>query len=490
MRTMTEQPGPATRGRALDEIPNVLAARYASPEMAELWSPRHKVILERRLWIAVLEAQRDAGVEVPDGALEAYRAVIDQVDLASITARERVTRHDVKARIEEFCALAGYEQIHRAMTSRDLTENVEQCQVRAAMELVTSRLAALIVRLGARADVDSDVVMTGRTHNVPAQATTLGKRWATIGTEALAALERLEELIARYPLRGLRGPVGTQQDLLELLGGDSDAVVRLERRIADELGFDRVLGSVGQVYPRSLDFEVVSAVVGAAAALGNLALTVRLMAGHELVTEGFAPGQVGSSAMPHKMNTRSSERISGLVAILRGHLTMAAGLAGDQWNEGDVSCSVVRRVVLPDAFFALDGALETTFDVLGGFGAYPACLAAELAEYLPFLATTRLLAAAVASGAGREQAHELIKAHAISAALALREGTTARNDLPERIAADPELGIDAVAVAAALAEPASFSGRAVEHVADFVAAAARVADRYGSAVHYEPGEVI
>ncbi len=490
MRTMTEQPGPATRGRALDEIPNVLAARYASPEMAELWSPRHKVILERRLWIAVLEAQRDAGVEVPDGALEAYRAVIDQVDLASITARERVTRHDVKARIEEFCALAGYEQIHRAMTSRDLTENVEQCQVRAAMELVTSRLAALIVRLGARADADSDVVMTGRTHNVPAQATTLGKRWATIGTEALAALERLEELIARYPLRGLRGPVGTQQDLLELLGGDSDAVVRLERRIADELGFDRVLGSIGQVYPRSLDFEVVSAVVGAAAALGNLALTVRLMAGHELVTEGFAPGQVGSSAMPHKMNTRSSERISGLVAILRGHLTMAAGLAGDQWNEGDVSCSVVRRVVLPDAFFALDGALETTFDVLGGFGAYPACLAAELAEYLPFLATTRLLAAAVASGAGREQAHELIKAHAISAALALREGTTARNDLPERIAADPELGIDAVAVAAALAEPASFSGRAVEHVADFVAAAARVADRYGSAVHYEPGEVI
>ncbi len=487
---MAEQSEPASSSRARVEIANVLATRYASAEMAELWSPRHKVILERRLWIAVLEAQRDAGVEIPDGALEAYRAVIDWVDLASITARERVTRHDVKARIEEFCALAGHEQIHRAMTSRDLTENVEQCQVRAAMELVTSRLAALIVRLGARADADSDVVMTGRSHNVPAQATTLGKRWATIGTEALAALERLEELIARYPLRGLRGPVGTQQDLLELLGGDSDAVVRLERRIADELGFERVLGSVGQVYPRSLDFEVVAAVVGAAAPLANLALAVRLMAGHELVTEGFPTGQVGSSAMPHKMNTRSCERITGLMTILRGHLTMAAGLAGDQWNEGDVSCSVVRRVVLPDAFFALDGALETTFDVLAGFGAYPARLAAELAEYLPFLATTRLLAAAVAAGAGRERAHELIKAHAISAALALREGTTVRNDLPERIVADPELGLNAEAVGAALAEPASFSGRAVEHVADFVAAAMEVADRYGRAVNYEPGEVI
>ena len=152
---MAEQSEPASSSRARVEIANVLATRYASAEMAELWSPRHKVILERRLWIAVLEAQRDAGVEIPDGALEAYRAVIDWVDLASITARERVTRHDVKARIEEFCALAGHEQIHRAMTSRDLTENVEQCQVRAAMELVTSRLAALIVRLGARADADS-----------------------------------------------------------------------------------------------------------------------------------------------------------------------------------------------------------------------------------------------------------------------------------------------------------------------------------------------
>ena len=471
-------------------VPNVLAERYASAEMAELWSSTHKVILERRLWIAVLEAQRDAGVDVPDGAIEAYRSVVDHVDLESITARERVTRHDVKARIEEFCALAGHEQIHRAMTSRDLTENVEQCQVRAALQLVTERMAAFVVRVAALATAHRDTVMTARTHNVPAQATTLGKRWATVGTEAMAALERLEELAGRYPLRGLRGPVGTQQDLLELLGGDPAAVDRLECQIAEQLGFSRVLGSAGQVYPRSLDLDVVSALVMAAAPLANLALSVRLMAGHELATEGFAAGQVGSSAMPHKMNTRSCERINGLVTVLRGHLTMASGLAGDQWNEGDVSCSVVRRVVLPDAFFALDGALETAFSVLEGFGAFPARIEAELAEYLPFLATTRLLAAAVAAGTGREQAHERIGGHATSAALALREGTAGRNDLAARIAADPELHLSAADIAAALADAASFAGRAADQVDAFAAAAAKTAERYGSAVDYEPGEVL
>ncbi len=471
-------------------VPNVLATRYASAEMADLWSARNKVILERRLWIAVLEAQRDAGVAVPDGALDAYRAVLTQVDLDSIAERERITRHDVKARIEEFSALAGYEQIHRAMTSRDVTENVEQSQTRSAMGLIVRRLAALVVRIAALASAHRDLVMTARTHNVPAQATTLGKRWASIGTEVLASLERLEELLERYRLRGIRGPAGTQQDMLELLGGDAAAADRLEHRIASEMGFTRVLGAAGQIYPRSFDLDVVAALVGAAAPLGNLALSVRLGAGQELMSEGFAVGQVGSSAMPHKMNTRSCERITGLVTILRGHLTMASQLAGAQWDEGDVSCSVVRRVVLPDAFYALDGALETTFSVLDGFAVFPARVEAELATYLPFLATTRLLGAAVAAGAGREEAHRLIGAHATAAALALRRGETDRNDLADRIAADPHLQLSAHDIAAALEDPASFAGRCGDQVDDFVAAAGKVAQTYGAAVNYEPGPIL
>src|SRR3712207_2840045 len=190
--------------------------------------------------------------------------------------------------------------------------------------------------------------MAGRSHNVAAQATTLGKRFATVADEMLVAFDRLEQLLARYPLRGIKGPVGTAQDMLDLLDGDQDRLADLEDRVAVHLGLRRVLTSVGQVYPRSLDFDVLSALVQLTAAPSNLATTIRLMAGLELVTEGFVEGQVGSSAMPHKMNTRSCERVNGLAVVLRGYLSMVSEIAGDQWNEGDVSDSVVRRVALPD----------------------------------------------------------------------------------------------------------------------------------------------
>ncbi|HEY7007532.1 MAG TPA: adenylosuccinate lyase, partial [Jatrophihabitantaceae bacterium] len=363
--------------------------------MATLWSAEHKIVAERQLWLAVLRAQAELGVAVPDGAIEAYERVIDQVDLDSIAARERVTRHDVKARIEEFVALAGHEQIHKGMTSRDLTENVEQLQIRSSLQLVRHKALAVLARLARRAAEYDALVVAGRSHNVAAQATTLGKRFATVADELLVALHRLDELIDRYPLRGIKGPVGTAQDMLDLLDGDDAKLAALEASIAAHLGFRRVLTSVGQVYPRSLDFDVVSALVQLAAAPSSLATTIRLMAGHELVTEGFRPGQVGSSAMPHKMNTRSAERINGFMVVLRGYASMIGELAGAQWNEGDVSCSVVRRVALPGAFFALDGLLETTLTVLDEFGAFPAVIERELDRYLPFLATTKVLMAAV-----------------------------------------------------------------------------------------------
>src|SRR4051794_30747801 len=240
-------------------IPNVLAGRYASQPLAEIWSPRHKIILERQLWLAVLRAQRDLGVDVPDGVIEAHERVVDYVDLDSIDARERVTRHDVKARIEEFAALAGSEHIHKGMTSRDLTENVEQLQVKASLELVRVRLVAALARLASLATEHVDLVMVGRSHNVPAQATTLGKRFASAGEELLIALDRLDDLIGRYPLRGIKGPMGTSQDQLDLFDGDRAKVAQLESAVAHHLGFDRSLGSVGQVYPRSLDLDVVAA---------------------------------------------------------------------------------------------------------------------------------------------------------------------------------------------------------------------------------------
>ncbi|TQM06386.1 adenylosuccinate lyase [Pseudonocardia kunmingensis] len=471
-------------------IPNVLAARYASPELVRIWSPENKIVLERRLWIAVLGAQRALGVDVPDGVVEDYERVIEQVDLDSIAARERVTRHDVKARIEEFNALAGHEHVHKGLTSRDLTENVEQLQVRLSLEHVRDRTVAVLARLARRAGEHAELVMAGRSHNVAAQATTLGKRFASAADELLVAYARLEDLRARYPLRGIKGPVGTAQDMLDLLDGDAAKLADLEQRVAGHLGFAGVLTSVGQVYPRSLDFDVVSALVQLAAAPSSLATTIRLMAGAELATEGFQPGQVGSSAMPHKMNSRSAERINGMLVLLRGYAGMASELAGSQWNEGDVSDSVVRRVVLPDAFFALDGLFETALTVLDEFGAYPAVVARELDRYLPFLATTAVLMAAVRAGVGRETAHEVIKEHAVGVALAMREKGQADNDLVARLAGDERLGLPAGALDGLLADPLRFTGAATAQVAAVADRVREVVEAHPDAATYTPGAIL
>ena len=475
-------------------IPDVLANRYASAEMVAIWSPQAKVVAERRLWLAVLRAQRELGVEVPEVAVTDYERVVEQVDLDSIAARERVLRHDVKARIEEFNALAGHEHVHKGMTSRDLTENVEQLQIRRSLELTHGRGVAVAARLAERAARYRDLVMTGRSHNVAAQATTLGKRFASAAEETLIALRRIRELLDRYPLRGVKGPMGTGQDMLDLFDGDSARLVELERRIAEHLGFTAVFDSVGQVYPRSLDHDVLSALVQLGAGQSSLAHTIRLMAGHELATEGFAPGQVGSSAMPHKMNTRSCERVNGLQVVLRGYGSMVAELAGAQWNEGDVFCSVVRRVALPDAFFAIDGQIETFLTVLEEFGAYPAVIQRELDRYLPFLATTKVLIAAVRAGMGREAAHEVIKEHAVAVALAMRE-RGADPDLLDRLAADPRLPLDRAALDAALADPesftgASFTGAAASQVDRVVAAVGDLVRDYPQAAQYTPSAIL
>jgi adenylosuccinate lyase len=470
-------------------VPNVLATRYAAPDLVAIWSAEHKVVLERRLWIAVLTAQRDLGVEVPDGVVEAYEKVVDQVDLDSIAARERLTRHDVKARIEEFAVLAGHEHIHKGMTSRDLTENVEQLQVRQSLTVVRDRAVATLARLARLAGEYESTVVAGRSHNVAAQATTLGKRFATVADELLVAVERLENLLDRYPLRGIKGPMGTSQDMLDLLDGDETRLAELERRVAAHLGFERVLDSVGQVYPRSLDFDVVSALVQLVAAPSNLATTIRLMAGHELVTEGFAEGQVGSSAMPHKMNTRSCERVNGLAVVLRGHLSMVGELAGDQWNEGDVSCSVVRRVALPDAFFATDGLFQTFLTVLDEFGAFPAVIQRELDRYLPFLTTTKVLMAAVRGGVGREAAHEAIKEHSVAVALEMRQGRT-HNDLFDRLAADPRLGLDRDAIAALVSDPIEFTGAARSQTQAVVRRVEALVTRHPAGAAYTPAAIL
>ena len=471
--------------------PNVLAARYASTSMAEIWSPANKIVLERQLWIAVLKAQRDLGIDIPDGVIEAYEAVVSNVDLASIAEREKISRHDVKARIEEFCALAGHEHIHKGMTSRDLTENVEQLQVLASLRLVHTKAVATASALTELAIRYTDVALTGRSHNVAAQTTTLGKRFASAADEMHVAIARVEDLIVRYPLRGIKGPVGTAQDMLDLLDGDANKLADLEQRIATHLGFTNVFTSVGQVYPRSVDYDTVTALVQLAAGPSSFATTIRLMAGHELVTEGFKEGQVGSSAMPHKMNTRSCERVNGFAVILRGYASMAGELSGNQWNEGDVFCSVVRRVALPDSFYAIDGLFETFLTVLEEFGAFPAVIERELQRYLPFLSTTKVLMAAVRAGVGREVAHEVIKEHAVAVALEMRGPQGADGSvLVERLAGDSRLGLSRADLEALIAEPLEFTGAARQQVAAVAQKVSKLVARTPGADTYRPEPIL
>ena len=428
--------------------PNVLVTRYATKEMAAIFDPINKIINERKFWITILKLQQKAGLPITDSDINAYEAVVEKIDLESIDKREIKTRHDVKARIEEFNALAGVEKIHVGLTSRDLTENIELIQIKAGLELIEHRVLQTLFLLNEKISKYEKTYMVGRSHNVAAQVTTLGKRFASCAEELLFAHTALKELIARLPLRGITGPVGTSQDALDAMGKDFES---LEKSIADEFGFQNTWASVGQIYPRSVDFEVVSKLLQIASAPSSMATTIRLMAGAGLVSEGFKAGQVGSSAMPHKMNSRSSERINGMMVLLRGYNTMTADLAGDQWNEGDVSCSVVRRVVIPDSFYVLDGLLHTFMTILQEFGAFDERIEEELNEHLPLLATTKILMECVKAGMGRELAHKVIKKH-----------STTASDFFEALAKEKEFPLSLDQLNGLIKDPADFAGMAVE----------------------------
>ena len=432
-------------------IPNVLANRYATKEMVAIFDPVNKIIAERKFWITILRLQKVSGLSITDSDIASYEKVVEKVDLASIEKRERVNRHDVKARIEEFNSLAGLEKIHIGLTSRDLTENIELIAIKEGLNLVRRRTLETLFLLEKSIPKYEKTYMVGRSHNVAAQVTTLAKRFASCAQELLFSLASLEELIARLPLRGLKGPVGTGQDQIATLGSVKD-LSKLEEKLAKEYGFENTLGSVGQIYPRSIDFEVVAKLLQIASAPSSMATTIRLMSGFGLVSEGFKSGQVGSSAMPHKMNARSSERINGMMVLLRGYATMAADLAGDQWNEGDVSCSVVRRVVIPDAFYTIDGLLHTFMTILTEFGIYEENINKELAEQLPFLATSQILTELVKKGMGREIAHELIKKHAT---------TTTASNFFNALASEKDFPLTINELNNLIKDPASFAGSAL-----------------------------
>ena len=470
-------------------LPNVLADRYASSQMVSLWSPTGKVIMEREFWIAVMKAQKDLGIKIEKKAIDQSEKIKGLVDLDSIREREVVTKHDVKARLEEFAELAGHQHAHKGMTSRDLTENVEQLQTHRALSLVLEKAVSCLIALGEKAKEFKDLAVTARSHNVPAQLTTLGKRMANWGEEMEHCMESLSRLCATYSYRGIKGAVGTRLDQVTLLGSAKKAE-QLDQKVMHHLGATANWENVGQVYPRSLDLEVVSLMVRLSSAPSSFAKTVRIMAGHELLGEGFAKGQTGSSAMPHKMNSRSCERINGFQAILNGYLTMASQLAGDQWNEGDVSCSVVRRVMLPDTFFAIDGLLDTFITILHQMEVFPSVIGAERKKYLPFLLTTTVMMEAVKAGAGREDAHAAIKEHALATVRDLRRGKVSENDLVARLAKDKRIGLKISDLRKLIKQGESSVGAAYQQVDHFLKRVKSWSSRYPEAKNYTPNSIL
>jgi adenylosuccinate lyase len=473
--------------------PNVLSKRYATSKINHIFSDEGKVGFERDLWVSVLKAQIELGLDVSKDVLQSYVGARDIIDLDHINEIELRTKHDVKARIEAFNhAAGGHEYIHLGMTSRDLTDNVEQLQIVKASRIILGKYVSVLKHLLDRADEYRGIELTARTHHQPAQPTLLGRRFSMWAEELLIHLVEFEKFIEGYPLRGIKGPVGTQFDMGKLLGG-KEKVRKLESMIAGELGFKNTLDSPGQVYPRSLDYKLLSHLAALTAACENFAKTVRLMAGYELVTEGFSKGQVGSSVMPHKMNTRSTERVCAFSELVKMYADGASRLSGDQWEEGDVSCSAIRRVLIPDAFYASDGLVETTLNVLNQMGAYPAVISQEVDKYLPFLATTEVLSIAVIRGIGREEAHELIKKHAVAEALSMREVGASENKLMAKLASEPrfkEAGISEDELKDLLKEKTHFIGSANEQIDAVVEKSKKIIARYSKAASYEPGDIL
>ncbi|MCW4048285.1 MAG: adenylosuccinate lyase [Candidatus Bathyarchaeota archaeon] len=473
--------------------PNVLSQRYTTPEMNRIFSEDGKTVYERELWLSVLKAQKKLGLDIPDAAIQSYEKAVTDVDLALIKEIELRTKHDVKAKIEAFNhAAGGVEFVHMGLTSRDLTDNVEQLQFSKAMRLVHGKYVSVLRHLLNKAEEYRDIILTARTHHQAAQPTLLGRRFSMWADELLFHLQEFEGFIEKYPLRGIKGAVGTQFDMSNILGSTEKAL-KLEKIVAEQLGFKHVLDSTGQVYPRSLDYKLISHLAALAATCENFAKTVRLMAGYELVTEGFKEGQVGSSVMPHKMNTRSTERICAFAELIKMYADGASRLAGDQWEEGDVSCSAIRRVIMPDAFYATDGLLETTLTVLNDMGVYPAVIENELDKYLPFLATTEILALALKHGIGREKAHSTIKKHAIAEALNMRKTGTQVNTLIDKLTNDPvfkEAGITEKDLMSVFRDRAHFIGNAHHQIDSVKKKAEPVLRKYPEESRYEPGDIL
>lgn len=446
---------------------NPLIARYASPAMSRLWGDQRKFSTWRQLWIHLAEAEQELGLPIRDEQIAELKAHIDDIDFEVAAAHEKKLRHDVMAHVHTYgdaCPTAA-PIIHLGTTSCFITDNTDLILLREGLTMVRDRLVAVIDRLAAFAEEHRDLPCLAYTHLQPAQPTTVGKR-ATLWAYDLALdLEEIERRIDALRARSVKGTTGTQASFLSLFDGDHDKVSRLEQLVAKKIGFDATYVVTGQTYSRKIDAQIVDALSGIAASAHKAATDLRILQSRKELSEPFGKSQIGSSAMAYKRNPMRSERICALARFVMSLQNSTSATLSTQWMERTLDDSANRRLVLPQAFLAIDAILSIYQNVADGLVVFPKIVKRNLAEELPLMATENILMAAVRAGGDRQELHERIRTHSVETARVVNE-EGADNDLMERLAADP--GFKDVDLAGVL-DASQFVGRAPEQVDQFIA---------------------
>ncbi len=452
-----------------DRYSSPLADRYASSAMLELWSPRTRYGLWRRLWLALAESEQELGVAIPQEAIAQMRDRLDDIDFYAVAAYERRFRHDVVAHIHAFgdAAPAAKPFIHLGATSAFVTDNADLILMRRGLDLLRGKILQIMRSLAAFAREWRAEPALGYTHLQPAQLTTVGKR-ATLWLQDLALdLADLDHRRGMLPFRGVKGTTGTQASFLEIFGGDHKKVRELERRVTARMDFPSALAVSGQTYTRKLDAWVLGIVCGIASSAAKFSGDVRMLQTFGEIEEPFEQDQVGSSAMAYKRNPMRAERIASLARFVISLESNAHQTHSTQFLERTLDDSANRRIVIPEAFLATDAILLLMANIVTGMEIYPRQIRHRIERELPFMATEELIVRAVRAGRDRQVAHEVIRRHSLAAARAMKEGADT-NDMLDRLAADPEYGVPLDDLRGVLS-PDRFVGRAPQQVDEFLA---------------------
>jgi len=447
---------------------NPLTGRYASKEMSFNWSPQNKHSTWRRLWLTLAEEEKALGLAITEQQISEMAAHLDDIDFELAEAKEKELRHDVMSHIHAFgtqCPSA-MPIIHLGATSCYVTDNTELIQMREGMKLLRGKLLQAIKTVAEVVEQYKDMPTLGFTHYQPAQLTTVGKRFSLYLQDLVMDYERLEHEIANLPFRSVKGTTGTQASFLELFNGDHEKVKELERRVADKMGFDKIIDVSGQTYTRKIDYFVMTVLSGISQSAYKLAGDIRLLANLREIEEPFGKKQVGSSAMAYKRNPMRSERVCSLSRYVISLPANAAHTHAAQWFERTLDDSAIRRLVLPEGFLAVDVILSLLNDICSGIQVWPNVIARRVAAELPFMATENIMMEAVKAGGDRQELHEAIRAHSMEAARKIKEEGK-ENDLLARLKADP-LFASVAARMDELVNPRAFVGRAPEQAGEFL----------------------